>query len=682
MTLDQYPAKFGKYILLDRLNAGGMAEVFVAKASGVEGFERLVAIKCMLPALVTDSQFTAMFVDEARLAAQVAHANVVQIYELGRQAERLYIAMELVHGHDLRHIIRTAQMANVALPAAFSAYVISKAAEGLDYAHRRLNKDGSPLGLVHRDVSPQNILVSYDGEVKVVDFGIAKAAAEVRSTETQVGVLKGKFAYMAPEQVMGEAIDRRADIFALGSVLFEALSGQRLFTGDNDLVVLERVRDAVLPNLRAMLPSEAERTLPVLNRALSLLPDMRYSYASEMAEALEPMLIEDQSIFGAKRAASVMQSLYRADIEHNAALLRSYSDITQDNCVYEIGGERAGSAAPVVYESTFYGPTPAPAAVPSRVVQRRDVMPATEILTGGHELEEVPPNTSTGVRRPVTLTRRNVRPNAAASGNTGRHSLDVLAAPETLYEPLKRQAPAQASRPSAAGDAHDQATLLAQREAKASAAHEAAEAGHSRSSVRSVLWRMRILFALVTLAFVGLIMWVNLSMDEPLTVAQVRDSIQAQQPVAKLKEGVHTLLAWRPLDNWLFGHEVRYEPTAYARHLEKRAAAQNQNTPQGAPEAVHDGFKEPALAAQEDAAALPAPGYVTIKMAKNVQALVSIDGGEAVWAPVEVQPLAIGHHEVRAERHRAGGRQELRKVEFDVGPSHSQSAPLVLTLSF
>jgi serine/threonine protein kinase len=135
-------------------------------------------------------------------------------------------------------------------------------------------------------VSPQNILVSYDGEVKVVDFGIAKAAAEVRATETQVGVLKGKFAYMAPEQVLGERIDRRADIFALGSVLFEALSGQRLFTGENDLIVLERVRDAVLPNLRAMLTPEAERILPVLNRALSLLPDMRYTYASEMAEAL------------------------------------------------------------------------------------------------------------------------------------------------------------------------------------------------------------------------------------------------------------------------------------------------------------------------------------------------------------------------------------------------------------
>ncbi|RYF08106.1 MAG: serine/threonine protein kinase, partial [Deltaproteobacteria bacterium] len=203
-------------MLLDRINAGGMAEVFRAKMTGAEQFERYLAIKCMLPQLLADEHFIGMFIDEAKLASQLSHANIVQIYELGRQHERLYIAMELVQGRDLRHVIRLARARGLALPQGFAAYVISRAAAGLDFAHRKQGVDGRPLQLVHRDVSPQNILVSYDGEVKVVDFGIAKA--EARATETQAGVLKGKFAYMSPEQVRGDDIDRRADIFALGSV--------------------------------------------------------------------------------------------------------------------------------------------------------------------------------------------------------------------------------------------------------------------------------------------------------------------------------------------------------------------------------------------------------------------------------------------------------------------------------
>lgn len=659
MAFDQYPAKFGKYILLDRLNAGGMAEVFVAKASGVEGFERLVAIKCMLPALVSDSQFTAMFVDEARLAAQVAHANVVQIYELGRQAERLYIAMELVHGRDLRHIIRTAQMANVQLPAAFSAYVISKAAEGLDYAHRRFAKDGKPLGLVHRDVSPQNILVSYDGEVKVVDFGIAKAAAEVRATETQVGVLKGKFAYMAPEQVMGEAIDRRADIFALGSVLFESLSGQRLFTGENDLVVLERVRDAVLPNLRALLPAEAERTLPVLTRALSLLADMRYSYASEMAEALEPMLIEDQSIFGAKRAASVMHGLYQADIEHNAALLRSYADVTLDNCVYEIGADKDNIAAPVVYESTFFGPTPTPGPAPGRSAKASTAMPATEILTGGHDLDDTPlSGTAAATRRPVTLTRRGAQKSAPAVLEPTRPHLDALAAPVSIYEPLPIVT----------------ATVTTTRaEAKAEAG-----APGKKSSVRHVALRLRVLFAVVVVGFCALIFVANLSMDEPMSAAQVSDSVMGAAPWHKAQALGAAVLEWRPVDAWLFGHETRSEPTALARHL-----AQRQSRKADGSAAAADDAHDPAdAAAASPAAPVDLEGFVTITIAKNMQALVRIDDQEATWAPVIAKGVPMGHHVVHAVRHRANGKEDVREIEIDVGPAHVAQSPLTVTLTF
>ena len=336
MVVSQFPARFGKYILLDRLNAGGMAEVFRAKVTGAERFERLVAIKCMLPALLEDEQFISMFIDEAKLASQLSHGNIVQIYELGRLKERLYIAMELIAGRDLRHIVRTARTDNISMSMGFAAYVISRAAMGLDYAHRKAGMDGQPLNLVHRDVSPQNILVSYDGEVKVVDFGIAKA--EARATETQTGVLKGKFAYMAPEQVVGGEIDRRADIFALGAVLYEIVTGDRLFAGENDLSVLEKVREARTPDLNN-LPPECLPLSTVLTKALQRDPNQRYSHASQMAEDLEELLIEDRTIFGPKRASHMMHALYEDEVAHLAERIRKYSEITADKVQYEVDGD-------------------------------------------------------------------------------------------------------------------------------------------------------------------------------------------------------------------------------------------------------------------------------------------------------------------------------------------------------
>lgn len=326
MVATQFPARFGKYILLDRVNSGGMAEVYRAKVMGVENFERLVAIKCMLPSLLADSQFTAMFIDEAKLASQLNHANIVHIYELGKLNDRLYIAMELVNGHDLRHLIRTSSQLKKPLPISFVAYIIFKASEALDFAHRKIGNDGEPLNLVHRDVSPQNILVSYDGQVKIVDFGIAKATA--RTTETQTGILKGKFGYMAPEQLRGEETDRRIDIFALGICLYEGITGKRLFSGESDLAILEQIRDGKLPDFKKEIPGCPEELLQVLERALAQDVNQRYQYASELAEDLEQLLIEDRSIFGAKRAAQVMQSLYSAEILRLSEDLRRFAEVT------------------------------------------------------------------------------------------------------------------------------------------------------------------------------------------------------------------------------------------------------------------------------------------------------------------------------------------------------------------
>jgi CheY-like chemotaxis protein/tRNA A-37 threonylcarbamoyl transferase component Bud32 len=233
---------FGRYTLLEKIAAGGMAEVFKARMRGEEGFEKIVAIKRILPHMADNDDFITMFVDEAKLAAQLTHNNLIHIYDLGKVDQYHYIAMEYVEGKDLRSILKLGSERDFALPPELALFVASKIANALDYAHRRVGMDGKELNLVHRDVSPQNILISFEGDIKLCDFGIAKAATKV--SQTQTGALKGKLQYISPVLAWGKKIDRRTDIFSLGIVLFEMLTGERLFTGDTDLTILEQVRDA------------------------------------------------------------------------------------------------------------------------------------------------------------------------------------------------------------------------------------------------------------------------------------------------------------------------------------------------------------------------------------------------------------------------------------------------------
>ncbi len=330
MGFHRFPCPFGKYLLLDLINTGGMAEVYRAKMTGAEQFQRSVAIKCILPELHEDREFTTMFVDEAKLAAQLSHANIAQIYELGRVDQQLYIAMELVNGRDLRDLIRRATAKRQPIPVGFAAYVMHKTADALDFAHRKADVDGKPLSLVHRDVSPQNILISYDGEVKVVDFGIAKA--EIRDTKTKAGVIKGKFSYLAPEQVTGDVVDHRADIFALGAVFYETLTGKRLFQGQDDISTLDRVRAAHVPALAETRTGLSEELDTILRCALGKQATDRYAWSSEFAEALAPFLIEDKSLFGARQARAFMQSLYSDEVAALAERLPREAKITLADC--------------------------------------------------------------------------------------------------------------------------------------------------------------------------------------------------------------------------------------------------------------------------------------------------------------------------------------------------------------
>jgi serine/threonine protein kinase len=378
---DPKPVKFGRYILLDRINVGGMAEVFRGKTAGVEGFERMVALKRILPNIAADPDFIEMFVDEAKLAVQLQHANIAQIFDLGKVDEQYYISMEYVSGVDLRTMWDRARQRNRLLPIAMSCHVIQKACEGLDAAHRKKDQSGVDIGLVHRDVSPQNILISFEGEVKVIDFGIAKAANKV--SKTQAGVLKGKFGYMSPEQVRGVDLDNRSDIFAIGVVLYELLVGDRLFLGESDFSTLEKVRNVEMvppTRLNKNLSPHLER---IVMKALAKNREDRYRFASEMAEDLQRYLFSTNQPFARTDLQKYMQQHFKEELEREQERLDKYKTITFDQFETEETQhgdspyERMPTAAgvpPLKRQAPTVTPS-AQRATPSNVALRETVQP-------------------------------------------------------------------------------------------------------------------------------------------------------------------------------------------------------------------------------------------------------------------------------------------------------------------
>ena len=280
--------QFGQYTLMERVAVGGMAEVWKARMQGVEGFQKNVAIKRILPHLTDSSDFLTMFIDEAKLAAQLNHPNIVHIYDLGKIENDYYIAMEYIAGKDLRSILNEGRRLGKPLPLGMAVLITSRLASGLEHAHRKRDFDNRDLGLVHRDVSPQNVLVSFDGDVKLCDFGIAKAVA--KASKTQMGALKGKLQYMSPEQAWGRVVDARSDIFSLGSVFFEMLTGERLFAGESEISVLESVREGRVRSVREIAGQVSVEIESVVAKALAKDPDERYQTAGEMQQELEAIL--------------------------------------------------------------------------------------------------------------------------------------------------------------------------------------------------------------------------------------------------------------------------------------------------------------------------------------------------------------------------------------------------------
>ncbi len=305
------PQKFGKYDLTERIAIGGMAEIFKATAQGLGDFNKLLAIKRLHPRYSEDQDFIHMLVDEAKIASQLSHSNIGQIFDLGREGELIYIAMEFIDGRDLYRVLQRLNKLGQPMPIAVAVYIIMEIAAGLDYAHRKTAPDGTPLRIIHRDISPQNIIVSWEGEVKLIDFGIAKAA--MRAFETESGVIKGKFYYMSPEQARGDTLDHRSDIFSLGLCLYELLTGATVYREDDDVTLLSRVRRADISpptSMRPEIPHDLER---IVMKTLARNPKRRYQSANQLQAALSSFLYSGGQPFSKIQLGGYVRDLFERE---------------------------------------------------------------------------------------------------------------------------------------------------------------------------------------------------------------------------------------------------------------------------------------------------------------------------------------------------------------------------------
>ena len=295
-----------RYRVIDRLEAGGMAEVFRGEAQSVQGFRKQVAIKRVLPHLAQNQNFIAMFLDEARLGARLSHANIVTVFDIGAADNTYFIVMEFVDGANLKHIMETLRKQGRRFPIKDAIFICIEACRGLSYAHETADDQGRPLHIVHRDVSPPNILVSKRGEIKLTDFGLAKATTQLERTDP--GVVKGKFSYLAPEAALGQPVDARTDVFALGIVLWEMLAGRRLFLGETDYQTVKLVQKAEIPSLQRVNPEADAEFEAVLHKALARDPAQRFQSARDFGDALTGYIFKNQMKVTAYDIANLLKS--------------------------------------------------------------------------------------------------------------------------------------------------------------------------------------------------------------------------------------------------------------------------------------------------------------------------------------------------------------------------------------
>ncbi len=313
--------QFGKYVLLDKVATGGMAELYRAKLTGAEGFEKLIAIKKILQHLNSEEKLLTSFIDEAKLAAFLHHPNIVQIYDFGCTDDTYFIAMEYLAGKDLRYSLKKAKISNNTFSLEMILYIISCLCDGLDYAHTLKDFSGNPLNIIHRDIGPQNLFVTYDGQVKIIDFGIAKAANQ--STSTQSGIIKGKVAYMSPEQANGKSIDHRSDIFSVGIIFYELLTLTKMYQGDT-FEALAKARNADYPPVSEVKLNLPEKIYRIVEKALEKEPENRYQSAHEMYLDIENFMIDNMMRISQRDLAKYMHDLFNEESITDECNIREY----------------------------------------------------------------------------------------------------------------------------------------------------------------------------------------------------------------------------------------------------------------------------------------------------------------------------------------------------------------------
>jgi serine/threonine protein kinase len=304
----QEPEAFGDYHLLEKIATGGMAEVWRARAYGMAGFEKILVIKKVLPNLAKDEEFVRLFIDEARISVQLLHVNIVQVFDLGHVEGTYYMAMEYVHGLDLARLLARAK-GQAALPIPLALFIAAEVLKALAFAHERTDERGKPLRIVHCDISPQNVLISYAGEVKITDFGISRAAFQASGVHETI---RGKYAYMSPEQVSGKPLDGRSDLFSLGILLYELLTGRRLFKAKTREETLARVKRAEVPSPRSLRGEIPEELEAFLLRALARRPEDRFPDATTMLDELGAIMVRE----GYRATNHDLASMMKDVIEH------------------------------------------------------------------------------------------------------------------------------------------------------------------------------------------------------------------------------------------------------------------------------------------------------------------------------------------------------------------------------
>jgi serine/threonine protein kinase len=347
------PSRLGKYELLLPLAAGGMARIYIGRSTGIGSFERHVVLKMITPERANDLTAVNMFLDEARLAASLNHQNVAQVFEVGEDLGIHYLAMEYVHGQDLRAVLAKAGSQGTRIPLELALTVVAGAAAGLNHAHERRGPDGTPLGIVHRDVSPSNIMIGYDGAVKLLDFGIAKATA--RSVETQSGIIKGKFAYMAPEQCRGRDVDRRSDVFSLGIILYEISTQHRCFRADSDFDTMHRIVTGDVVRPTRLVQGYPQALEAIVMKALAVDASQRYQSAGLLLEALESFAVSSRMSLSTMGLGRFMRDMFGEVQEPwlNTAATKVLQPIVQkESTISQTNGQGSQPRAPSHLDSS------------------------------------------------------------------------------------------------------------------------------------------------------------------------------------------------------------------------------------------------------------------------------------------------------------------------------------------